>query len=103
MLINVDAILFDVSHTPHNFYLIVTRAAKINYDGRNTNFTLTDHIWCYFRVSTFHNPGILIYSISDHFPIFYFFKFRFVNIVKKLVLGILMKKTKKNLFMKYQT
>ena len=85
------------------FYTIVRREAKINYDGMNTNYTLIDHIWCNFWVGTFHKSRVLTYRLSNQFPIFHFFKFRFVNMINKIDLDILMKRTKQNLFMKYQT
>ena len=50
-----------------SFLPIITMPTRINHQSA----TLIDHIWTN-KVSSFYTSGIIINSLSDHFPVFYF-------------------------------
>ena len=66
----------------NDFYLIITRPAKFNINNTITPYTLIDQIWTNFRIGCNHQSGIMKYEISDHLPIFYLFRMKFMNIVR---------------------
>ena len=50
-----------------SFLPIITLPTRI----KQQSATLIDHIWTN-KACSFYNSGILINSLSDHFPVFYF-------------------------------
>ena len=50
-----------------SFLPVINLPTRINHQSA----TLIDHIWTN-KVCNFYNSGILINSLSDHFPVFYF-------------------------------
>merc|ERR1712215_359048 len=51
----------------NSFLPVITLPTRINHQSA----TLIDHIWTN-KVCSNYNAGILISSLSDHFPVFYF-------------------------------
>ena len=57
-----------------NFFPVITLPSKINPGHVTTPYSLIDQIWSNFKEGRAHLSGVLDYSITDHLPIFYFFK-----------------------------
>ena len=54
----------------HGYFPVVTLPAKINEQNNITPFSLIDQIWVNFKIGSNHDSGVLIYSLTDHFPVY---------------------------------
>ena len=66
--------VFLTSMLGHGYFPAITLPAKFNENNQITPFSLIDQIWTNFKTGTNHESGILLFSLTDHFPIFYIFK-----------------------------
>ena len=58
----------------YGYFPMINRPAKINEENPITKYSLIDQIWVNFLDSQNFNSGIILYKLTDHFPIYYSFK-----------------------------
>ena len=78
----IDAFLTDM--LGHGYFPVVTLPAKFNENNHITPFSLIDHIWTNFKTGTNHESGIVLFSLTDHFPIYYMFRDNCNAVVKTI-------------------
>ena len=57
-----------------NYFPIIDKPTKLNPNNPITKYSLLDQIWTNFIDGSDHTSGIIHFSITDHFPVFYIFK-----------------------------
>ena len=66
------------------FFPIITIPTKVNENCPNTPFSLIDQIWTNFKVGVNHVSSVILFSLTDHFPIHYIFKDKCQGIFKTI-------------------
>ena len=56
------------------FFPVITIPAKINEGNPITPYSLIDQVWVNFKTGTEHDSGVVVFPLTDHFPIYYMFK-----------------------------
>ena len=68
----------------HGYFPVITLPAKINDQNTITPFSLIDQIWVNFKIGSNHDSGVLLYSLTDHFPIYYIFRNKCNGLLKTI-------------------
>ena len=66
------------------FFPTITIPTKINENCPITPYSLLDQIWTNFKVGVGHNSSVLLFSLTDHFPVHYNFKNKCSGILKTI-------------------
>ena len=66
------------------FYPVITIPAKLNANNQITQYSLIDQIWVNFKTGLSHDSGVLLFSLTDHFPIYYRFHNNLSAILKTI-------------------
>ena len=56
------------------FFPVITLPAKINENNYITPYSLIDQMWVNFKIGSDHDSGVILFPLTDHFPIHYMFK-----------------------------
>ena len=57
-----------------SFFPVIDKPAKINDTNTANNYSLIDQIWTNFKKGSDHLSGIINFPLTDHMPIYYYFK-----------------------------
>ena len=68
-----------------SFFPIITIPTKLNDNSIVTRFSLIDQIWSNFKYGYDHISGVIRFSLTDHYPIFYVFKDKSSNHVVETI------------------
>ena len=66
------------------FFPIITIPTKVNDNCPITPYSLIDQVWVNFKVGNNHDSGVLMFSLTDHFPIYYTFSDNCKSILKNI-------------------
>ena len=81
--VHIDA--FIANMLGFGFFPVITIPAKLNENSVNTTYSLIDQIWVNFSSGTNHDSGVLVFPLTDHFPIHYRFKNSCHGILRTIV------------------
>ena len=66
--------IFTASMLSSGFYPVISIPAKINDGNSVTPYSLIDQLWVNFKDGTEHESGVVLFPLTDHFPIHYMFR-----------------------------
>ena len=66
--------LFIGSMLSCGFYPVITLPTKINDGNSVTPYSLLDQIWVNFKAGSEHDSGVVMFPLTDHFPVYFMFK-----------------------------
>ena len=66
--------VFAASMLSSGFFPVITIPAKINEGNLITPYSLIDQVWVNFMTGSDHDSGVVVFPLTDHFPIYYMFK-----------------------------
>ena len=76
------------------FFPIITIPTKINENCPITPYSLIDQVWTNFKVGENHDSGVIMFSLTDHFPVYYSFVANCSNILKTIQFRLVNDNTK---------
>ena len=71
----------------YGYFPVITLPTKINDGNSVTPYSLLDQLWVNFKVGSDHDSGIVMFPLTDHFPIHYMFNSDCQGNYKELFLG----------------